>query len=139
MGRCFFVKKVDNSSTQGALCTVSVFFILHFTYLGGAYAPNAPPSPYEACRRVLKPAVISRSSVSQNNAEQLISGRRRRRRSLTVSNNRTCRVHNAATTHCKRHSAVTGGCKQQNIQRPKFITSQLTFGNSLSPPTPVDY
>jgi len=28
-------KKVDLSSTQGALCTVSVFFILHFTYLGG--------------------------------------------------------------------------------------------------------
>jgi len=27
-------KKVDLSSTQGALCTVSVFFILHFTYLG---------------------------------------------------------------------------------------------------------
>jgi len=29
---------------QGALCTVSVIFILHFTYLGGAYAPNAPPA-----------------------------------------------------------------------------------------------
>ena len=29
-----FCKKVDLSSTQGALCTVSVFFILHFTYLG---------------------------------------------------------------------------------------------------------
>ena len=28
------MKKVDLSSTQGALCTVSVFFILHFTYLG---------------------------------------------------------------------------------------------------------
>jgi len=41
----FFGKKVDLSSTQGALCTVSVFFILHFTYLGGAYAPNAPPLP----------------------------------------------------------------------------------------------
>jgi len=27
-----FCKKVDLSSTQGALCTVSVFFILHFTY-----------------------------------------------------------------------------------------------------------
>jgi len=30
----FFCKKVDLSSTQGALCTVSVFFILHFIYLG---------------------------------------------------------------------------------------------------------
>ena len=30
----FFCKKVDLSSMQGALCTVSVFFILHFTYLG---------------------------------------------------------------------------------------------------------
>jgi len=39
-----FVKKVDLSTTHGALCTVSVFFILHFTYLGGAYAPNAPPA-----------------------------------------------------------------------------------------------
>ena len=47
-GGVFFCKKVDLSSTQGALCTVSVFFILHFTYLGGgvgAYAPNAPTLP----------------------------------------------------------------------------------------------
>jgi len=35
IGGVFFVKKVDLSSTQGALCTVSVFFILHFTYLEG--------------------------------------------------------------------------------------------------------
>ena len=42
-GGVIFVK-VDLSSTQGALCMVSVFLILHFTYLGGgAYAPNAPP------------------------------------------------------------------------------------------------
>jgi len=34
-GGCFFVK-MDLPSMQGALCTVSVFFILHFTYLGGA-------------------------------------------------------------------------------------------------------
>jgi len=39
-----FCKKLDLSSTQDALCTVSVFFILHFTYFGGAYAPNAPPA-----------------------------------------------------------------------------------------------
>ena len=37
-------KKVDLSSMQGASCTVLVFTILHFTYLGGAYAPNAPPA-----------------------------------------------------------------------------------------------
>jgi len=42
MGGCkkvengFFCKKVDLSSMQGALCTVSVFFILHFTYMGSA-------------------------------------------------------------------------------------------------------
>jgi len=41
-----FCKKVNLSSTQGALCTVSVFFILHLTYLGGG-APNAPPPAYE--------------------------------------------------------------------------------------------
>jgi len=29
-----FCKKVDLFSAQGALCTVSVFFILHFTYFG---------------------------------------------------------------------------------------------------------
>ena len=45
MGGSVFVK-MDLSSTQGALCTVSVFFILHFTYLEGAYAPNAPPPAY---------------------------------------------------------------------------------------------
>jgi len=46
-GTRFFRKKVDLSSMQGALCTVSIFFILHFTFylFGGAYAPNAPPPP----------------------------------------------------------------------------------------------
>jgi len=58
-GRVFFVKKVENggcfffeknvdlSSTQGALCTVSVFFILHFTYLerGVRTHPTHPPLP----------------------------------------------------------------------------------------------
>jgi len=29
-----FCKTVDLFSTHSALCTVSVFFILHFTYLG---------------------------------------------------------------------------------------------------------
>jgi len=37
-------KKVDLSSTQGALCTVSVFFILHFTYLGVRTHPTHPPA-----------------------------------------------------------------------------------------------
>ena len=41
---CFFVKKVDLSSTQGALCTVSVFFIYILLIWRGAYAPNAPPA-----------------------------------------------------------------------------------------------
>ena len=40
-----FCKKVDLSSTQGALCTVSVFFILHFTYFGGGCThPTHPPT-----------------------------------------------------------------------------------------------
>ena len=40
----FSCKKVDLSSTQGALCTVSVFFYFTFyLFEGGAYAPNAPP------------------------------------------------------------------------------------------------
>jgi len=39
-------KKVDLSSTQGALCTVGPISILYFTFylFGGAYAPNAPPA-----------------------------------------------------------------------------------------------
>ena len=37
----FFCKKVDLSSTQGALCTVSVFS-LHFTYLGCACTQRTP-------------------------------------------------------------------------------------------------
>ena len=39
-----FCKKVDLSSTQGALCTVSVFFYFTFYLFGGGYAPNAPPA-----------------------------------------------------------------------------------------------
>jgi len=43
-GGCF-CKKVDLSSTQGALCRVSVFLILHFTYLGVRMHPAPPPLP----------------------------------------------------------------------------------------------
>ena len=32
-------------STQGALCTVSVFFILYFTYLGGCIRTQRTPLP----------------------------------------------------------------------------------------------
>jgi len=39
----FFCKKVDLFSTQGALCTLSVFFILHFiTYLRVRTYPTHP-------------------------------------------------------------------------------------------------
>ena len=38
----FLVKKVDFSSTQGALCTVSVVFILHSAYLGPQRTPPVP-------------------------------------------------------------------------------------------------
>ena len=37
-----FGKKVDFSSMRGALCTVSVFFILHFAYLGPQRSPPVP-------------------------------------------------------------------------------------------------
>ena len=50
----FFVKKVDLSSTQGAICTVSVFFYFTF-YLFGGCAPNTPPC--------LRACVIVRSSA----------------------------------------------------------------------------
>ena len=45
--RVFLNKKVDLSSTQGALCTVSVFFILHFTYFlgGGCVRTQRTPLP----------------------------------------------------------------------------------------------
>jgi len=39
----FFCKKVDLSSTQGALCTVSVFFYFTF-YLLGVRTPTHPPA-----------------------------------------------------------------------------------------------
>jgi len=42
----FLVKKVDLSSTQGALCTVSVFFILHLLIWGVRTHPtHSPPLP----------------------------------------------------------------------------------------------
>ena len=44
-GGVFFVKKVDLSSTQGASCTVSIFFLFYILLIGGTYAPNAPPLP----------------------------------------------------------------------------------------------
>jgi len=47
----FFVKKVENGKyfvksgpfLNAGCIMYSINFILHFTYLGGAYAPNAPP------------------------------------------------------------------------------------------------
>jgi len=44
MAVCVFCK-VDLSSKQGALCTVSVFFILLFTYLG--VSTHQTPPAYE--------------------------------------------------------------------------------------------
>jgi len=41
-GGCFFCKKVDLSSTQGALCTVSVFFYLTFYLFGGVRTHPTP-------------------------------------------------------------------------------------------------
>ena len=48
-----FGKKVDLSSTQGALCTVPVFFILHFTHLGCDILfriTSLSVCKYQACR-----------------------------------------------------------------------------------------
>jgi len=42
IGGCFFVKKVYLSSTQGALFTVSVFFVSHFIYFGGVRTQRTP-------------------------------------------------------------------------------------------------
>jgi len=70
-----FCKKVNLSSTQGALCTVSVFFILHFTYLGSAYAPNAsPPLPTGLGRRRLCLSVASRYSIETVGLIELVFG-----------------------------------------------------------------
>jgi len=65
----FFCKNVDLSSTQGALCTVSVFFyILHLTYLGVRAHPTHPPAYGPASllqfRRDLKAALFQSSYSS---------------------------------------------------------------------------
>ena len=41
----FFLEKVDLFSTQGALCTVSVFFLFYILLIWGAYTPNEHPPP----------------------------------------------------------------------------------------------
>jgi len=46
-----FVKKVDLSSTQGALCTVSVFFYFTF-YLFGGVRTHPTPLPTGLCRPI---------------------------------------------------------------------------------------
>jgi len=60
----FLVKKVDFSSTRGAVCTVSVFFYFTF-YLfgGGACAPNAPPCR-QACLVPIHADKKPRGSIS---------------------------------------------------------------------------
>jgi len=68
----FYCKKVDLSSTQGALCTVSVFFILHFTYLGGVrmHPPaNGPGKPIgERLHRTSTHARTGRRTCWKHNA-----------------------------------------------------------------------
>ena len=44
MGGGVFCKKVD-LSPYNETKQMDLFFTLHFTHLGGAYAPNAPPLP----------------------------------------------------------------------------------------------
>jgi len=43
--RGVFLQKVDLSSTQDALCTISVFFILHFTYFFGGECVHTQRTP----------------------------------------------------------------------------------------------
>ena len=47
MGGCF-VKKVDLSPQNETRLMLDLFFILHFTYLGGAYTP-LPTGLYSEC------------------------------------------------------------------------------------------
>ena len=58
MGGVFFCKNVDLSSTQGALCTVSVLFVLHFTYLGVRTLPTHPLPCLRACE-IMSPLLIN--------------------------------------------------------------------------------
>jgi len=51
-GVFFCKKKVDLASTQSAFCTVTVFFILHFTYLRVHTHPTHPPAYGLVCARV---------------------------------------------------------------------------------------
>jgi len=46
-----FVKKVDLSSTQGALCTVSVFFLFYILLIWGVRT-HPTPLPTGLCRPI---------------------------------------------------------------------------------------
>ena len=59
-GGVFFCKKVDLSSTQGALRTVSVFFILHCTYLGECVRTRrTPPLPTGLGRKIFQTSCVN--------------------------------------------------------------------------------
>jgi len=69
-GVFFFVKKVDLSSTQGALCIVSVFFISHFTYWGcthpthpPVYGPGSGAKPRNHLTRLLEVMMVETCTV----------------------------------------------------------------------------
>ena len=64
-----FCKKVDLSSTQGALCTVSVFFTLHFSYRKVrtplAYGHDISHSAAAVVRNISRVAKHGRTSPRQ--------------------------------------------------------------------------
>jgi len=62
-----FCKKVGLSSTQGALCTVSVFFILHFTYWG-VRTQRTPPAYGPANRPPTVASIVNRPVYCTNTA-----------------------------------------------------------------------
>jgi len=63
-GGVFFCKEVDISSTQGALCTVSVLLILHFIYLEGCIlTPRTPPAYGPAAGSGLIPHTLQYNTI----------------------------------------------------------------------------
>jgi len=67
-GGCFFVKKWTFPPQSETKLMLDLFFILHFTYLGGAYAPNAPPPMPTGL------LTFTRAEIGAERAEKRVSG-----------------------------------------------------------------
>ena len=118
-------KKVNLFTTQGALCTVSVFFILHFTFLGVRTRPTHP-----TCLRHTFVVYTGDSALVENKRKPSITECCRRRvpqlhvarprtRLIRTAQSRVPRESRLGMRHAHTHAPFVGTPRVSRYQKGK--------------------